>query len=312
MLVRYGAVAFVFAIGYLAPGSAGGGPQPLSQAPASDLGFDAERLRRIDERIDRAIAEDEVPGAVVMVGRRGKLAYVRAAGRRAVAPVAEPMTRDTIFDMASLTKPVVTAAAVLLLVEEGKVRLNDRVVRFLPELNNHGKDRITIEHLLRHRAGLVPDNPLQDYEQGPEAAWKRIAEIELIATPGERFRYSDVGFLILGKLVERVSGMPLDRFARERIFSVIGMTDAHFRPPAGEAAAQVPLADRIAPTEPDAPGRPILRGVVHDPRARALGGIAGHAGLFATSDDISLSRSACSMEGRRPMAGGCSLRSRSA
>ena len=104
---------------------------------------------------------------MVIVGRRGAIVYVRAAGRRAIEPMIEPMTRDTIFDMASLTKPVATATAVMLLVEEGKLRLGDRVVTFLPELNNHGKDRITVEHLLRHRGGLVPDNPLEDYAKGP-------------------------------------------------------------------------------------------------------------------------------------------------
>ena len=149
--------------------------------------------------IDRAIELKEVPGAVVLVGRRGAIAYARAAGRRVLQPQSEPMTRDTIFDLASLTKPVATATAVMILVEEGRLRLADRVVRFLPELDNHGKGAITIEHLLRHRAGLIPDNPLADYEQGPEAAWKRISELELVARPGERFRYSDVGFLILGQ-----------------------------------------------------------------------------------------------------------------
>jgi uncharacterized protein YbbC (DUF1343 family) len=278
------------------------GPRPLPQSPAGNLGFDAGRLRRIDERIDRAIAKDEVPGVVVMVGRRGKLAYVRVAGKRAVLPAAEPLTRDTVFDMASLTKPVVTTTAVMLLVEEGQIRLRDPVVRFLPELNNHRKERITVEHLLRHRAGLVPDNPLKDYEQGSEAAWTRIAEIELVSPPGARFRYSDVGFLILGKLVERVAGMPLDQFARERIFRVLGMTDAQFRPLAGQVTADLPSADRVAPTEPASPGGPILRGVVHDPRARALGGVAGHAGLFATADDVALFAQ-CLLDGGKAMNG---------
>ena len=112
------------------------------------------------------------------------------------------MTRDTVFDMASLTKPIATATSVMILVEEGKVRLGDRLVRSLPEFDNHGKGPITIDHLLRHRAGFIPDNPLADYSNGPETAWKRIAELELTSRPGERFSYSDVGFLVLGKLVE--------------------------------------------------------------------------------------------------------------
>ena len=149
---------------------------------------------------------------------------------RAVEPKPEPMTRDTIFDMASLTKPIATATSIMILIEEGKLRLADRLVGVLPEFDNHGKSEITIEQLLRHRAGFIPDNPLADYEQGPDAAWKRIAELELVSRPGERFRYSDVGFLVLGKLVERTSGRGLDAFAREQIFEVLGMKDTHFRP----------------------------------------------------------------------------------
>ena len=203
-----------------------------AQLPAADpasLGLDAERLHRIDGVIDRAIGRGQVPGAVVLVGRRGAIAYARAAGRRAVSPQAEPMTRDTVFDLASLTKPVATATSVMILVEEGKIRLPDPIVHSLPELDNHGKANITIDQLLRHRAGLIPDNPLADYHHGPEAAWRRLAELDLVAQPGEHFRYSDVGFLILGRLVERTSGRALDELAQERIFDVLGMEDAHFR-----------------------------------------------------------------------------------
>jgi len=271
------------------------GPGPASaalpEAAPAALGFDAGRLKRIDGAIDLAIERGQVPGAVVLVGRRGAIAYARAVGRSVVEPIPEPMTRDTVFDLASLTKPVATATAVMILVEEGRLRLSDHVIRFLPELDNHGKGTITIEHLLRHRAGLVPDNPLADYEGGPEAAWKRISELELVTRPGERFRYSDVGFLILGKLVERTSRRRLDEFARERVFNVLGMKDAHFRlvEPLHPGAAPAGIAvERVAPTERDKPGGRTLRGVVHDPRARALGGVAGHAGLFATADDLAV------------------------
>jgi uncharacterized protein YbbC (DUF1343 family)/CubicO group peptidase (beta-lactamase class C family) len=263
-------------------------PATLPEAPAASCGFDPDRLGRIDAAVDRAIAEKRVPGAVVIVGRRGAIVHARAAGKRAVEPAAEAMTRDTIFDMASLTKPVATATAVMLLVEEGRIRLEDRVVKYLPELDNHGKGEITVEHLLRHRAGLIPDNPIKDYADGPEAAWNRIAEIGLTDPPGERFVYSDVGFLILGRLVERVSGEPLDEFARRRIFQVLGMRDAHFRPTSKAAASDRPAVERIAPTEREAAGKPMLRGVVHDPRSRALGGVAGHAGLFASADDLAV------------------------
>ena len=191
----------------------------LPDAPPLSLGFDAERLKRIDAAIDLAIEHRDVPGAVVLVGRRGSIAYARAAGLRAVEPKAEPMTRDTVFDMASLTKPIATATSVVILLEEGKLRLDDRLGRVLPEFDNHGKAAITIEQLLRHRAGFIPDNPLADYKNGPDTAWKRIAELGLVSPPGERFSYSDVGFLVLGKLVEHKGGHDLGLFARERILS---------------------------------------------------------------------------------------------
>jgi uncharacterized protein YbbC (DUF1343 family)/CubicO group peptidase (beta-lactamase class C family) len=259
----------------------------LPEAPPASLGFDAERLKRIDAAIDGAIERKEVPGAVVLIGRRGKIAYVRAAGRRAIEPGLEPMTRDTVFDMASLTKPIATASSMMVLVEEGKVRLGDRLARSMPEFANKGKGAITIEQLLRHRAGLIPDNPLADFKDGPETAWKRIAELSLVSRPGERFSYSDVGYLILGKLVERTSGQDLSVFARERIFEPLEMTDAHFRPLNSSVPASVPV-ERIAPTERAAPKGPMLRGAVHDPRSRALGGVAGHAGLFASADDLAI------------------------
>lgn len=283
---RLAAVIAGLAVFTVSPSSRAVGNLP-ERSPAS-LGFDAARLKRVDAALDRAIEEGDVPGAVLIVGRRGAVAHVHVAGRRAVEPKPEPMTRDTVFDMASLTKPVATATSVMILIEEGKLHLQDRVVRFLPELDNHGKGRITVEHLLRHRGGLVPDNSLKDYADGPEQAWKRIAELDLAAPPGERFVYSDVGFLILGKLVERISGQPLDQFARARIFQPLGMADAHFRPLLGRAGEERIAADRIAPTERSEPGGPMLRGVVHDPRSRALGGVAGHAGLFATADDLAL------------------------
>jgi uncharacterized protein YbbC (DUF1343 family)/CubicO group peptidase (beta-lactamase class C family) len=280
----------VLAVFMLAFGS-GPAPPALPQASPAVLGFDALRLARIDGAIERAINRGDIKGAVVLVGRHGAIAYARAAGLRAVDPRPEPMTRDTIFDLASLTKPVATATAVMVLVEQGRLRLVDPVVRYLPELDRHGKAAITIEHLLRHRAGLIPDNPLVDYTHGPEVAWNRVSELELVARPGEEFHYSDVGFLILGKLVERESGRRLDQFARERIFDVLAMKDTHFRPlePAGSHLASGAIGiERIAPTQRDKPRGTMLRGVVHDPRARALGGVAGHAGLFATADDLAL------------------------
>lgn len=252
---------------------------------AGKLGFDAERLGRIDEAVSKVVGPGKLAGAVVLVGTDKGVAYAGVFGQRAVEPSAEPMSRDTVFDMASLTKPVATATSVLALIEEGKIRPSDRIVEYFPEMDNHGKGRITVEQLLRHRAGLIPDNALKDYLDGPEEAWKRICNLDLVARPGEKFIYTDVGFIILGKLVEKVSGQSLDEFARDRVFQPAGMTDAHFRPKDGDAS-NWPKTDRIAPTEPAESGQDPLRGDVHDPRARAMGGVAGHAGLFATADDL--------------------------
>ncbi|AGA27145.1 hypothetical protein Sinac_2853 [Singulisphaera acidiphila DSM 18658] len=259
----------------------------LPEAEPGTVGLDAERLARIDQAVERAIKRKEVPGAVVLVGRRGKVAYVKAYGQRTVEPTATAMTRDTIFDMASLTKPVATATSVMRLVEQGKIKLGDSIVTYLPEFDNHDKKAITVEHLLRHRTGLIADNPIADYADGSEKAWERIAALKPNSPPNERFLYSDVNYLVLGRLVERVSGKPLDQFARETIFEPLGMTDSRFAPLV-EGTKPNPAIDleRCAPTEKEAGNW--VHGVVHDPRARALGGVAGHAGLFSTADDVAI------------------------
>jgi uncharacterized protein YbbC (DUF1343 family) len=227
--------------------------------------------------VEQAIARKAVPGAVVLVGRRGKVVYAKAFGRRSVEPADETMTRETIFDMASLTKPVATATSIMILVEQGKLHLDDRLGKLLPEFDNNGKGEITLEQLLRHRAGLIADNPIGDFADGPETAWKRLAEQKLTYKPGESYIYSDVGFMILGRIVERVSGRTLDQFAREQIFEPLVMNQTRFRPDD---------IDHIAPTE-KSDGK-MLRGIVHDPRARALDGVAGHAGLFSNADNLAI------------------------
>ncbi len=257
----------------------------LPDAKPETVGFDASRLARVEEAVARAIGAKSVPGAVVLVGRKGKVVLAKAFGKRSVEPMDELMTRDTVFDMASLTKPVATATSVMILLERGKIRLSDKIVTHLPELKGNGKDSITVEQLLRHRAGLIPDNPIGDYADGPETAWEKIGALSPQETPGERFIYSDVGFLILGRLVEKVSGQSLDEFARGAIFDPLGMVETGFRPTGGPLDEPTPIA-RIAPTERE--GTRMLRGVVHDPRSRALGGVAGHAGLFATADDLAV------------------------
>jgi uncharacterized protein YbbC (DUF1343 family)/CubicO group peptidase (beta-lactamase class C family) len=257
----------------------------LPDAPPESLGFDPTRLARIDDAVAHAISKKQVPGAVVVVGRRGHIAYAKATGQRAVEPAPEAMTRDAIFDMASLTKPVATATSIMILIERGALRLDDRLDRLLPEFDNHDKGQITLEQLLRHRSGLIADNPLKDYADGPEQAWRRLAELELVSKPGERFLYSDVNYLILGRIVEKRSGKPLHQFAKDEIYAPLGMSSTGFASRWTEQDRDALIA-RTAPTEkPD--GR-MLRGEVHDPRSRALGGVAGHAGLFGTADDLAI------------------------
>ena len=188
------------------------------------------------------------------------------------------MTVDTIFDLASLTKPIATATSVMLLIEQGKLKVDEKVATYWPEFAANNKDSITIEHLLLHTSGLVADNPLSDYADGPaKAALERIAALKPQSAPGERFMYSDVGFIVLGEVVRRAAGMPLNEFAQRFIYTPLGMRDAGFRPTES-------LRARCAPTE-RRDGR-WIRGEVHDPRSFALGGVAGHAGLFGTADDL--------------------------
>jgi len=264
---------------------AAAGPAPPAGPPHREAnGFDAARLARLDALVEEAIRAKQLPGAVVLVGRGDAVAYLKAHGNRAVVPAVEPMTPDTLFDLASLTKVVATTTSVMMLVEEGRIRLNDAVAAFVPGFERYGKAGITIRHLLTHTSGLRPDIDLADPWSGYETAIARAVEEVPASPPGERFVYSDVNFFLLGEVVARVSGMGLDRFSRERIFAPLGMEDTTFNPPAA-------LRPRIAPTEPCAgPGCPageMLRGVVHDPTARRMGGVAGHAGLFSDAADLS-------------------------
>ncbi len=197
------------------------------------------------------------------------------------------MTLDTIFDLASLTKVVATTTSVMMLVEQGRIRLNDRVAAYIPGFERYGKGEITVRHLLTHVSGLRPDVDLADLWMGYETAIALAVDEVPTSRPGERFVYSDINFFLLGDIVQRVSKMPLDRFARERIFEPLGMKDTMFNPASS-------LEPRIAPTEScsrfgwpcQGPDMTMLRGVVHDPTARRMGGVAGHAGLFSTAADL--------------------------
>jgi uncharacterized protein YbbC (DUF1343 family)/CubicO group peptidase (beta-lactamase class C family) len=242
-------------------------------------GVDADRLARIDDAVKEGITRGNCPGAVVLVLHRGQVVYRKAFGQRAKQPETVAMTIDTVFDLASLTKPIATASSVMLLVERGKLKVSDPVAKYLPAFAAKGKDKITLENLLSHTSGLIADNPVRDYQDGREKAIERIFDLEPLTAPGERFLYSDVNFIVLGLIVEQVAKKPLDEFATENIFQPLGMTATGFRPKGA-------LKDRAAPTE-KRDGK-WMQGEVHDPRAYLLGGVAGHAGLFGTADDLAV------------------------
>jgi len=243
---------------------------------------------RIAPVVEGAIARRELPGAVVLVGRGDDIIYHHAFGDRAVEPAREAMTEDTIFDVASLTKVVATTTSVMQLVEQGSIRLNDRVTQFIPEFGKNGKSDITIRQLLTHTSGLAPDLPLEVEFNGSDEAIRRAIELPPGAPPGQRFIYSDINFFVLGDIVRRVSGERIDRYASEHVFVPLGMRDTMFLPPES-------LRPRIAPTERCRPvawpcgdaSVAFLRGVVHDPTARRMDGVAGHAGVFSTAADLS-------------------------
>jgi uncharacterized protein YbbC (DUF1343 family) len=244
-----------------------------------DAGLAAAPLARIDDLVASAVDDGKMPGCVILVARHGKVGYFRAFGHRCQEPTREPMTTDTLFDMASLTKPVATATSILFLVERGGLALNDRVSSYLPDFARNDKDGVTLEHLLVHQGGLIADNPLADYESGPEKAVQNICNLTLSADPGTRFVYSDVGFIVLGEIVHKMTGQTVAEFSRDRIFLPLAMTDTGFLPAED-------LKTRAAPTE-QRDGR-WMRGEVHDPRAWLLGGVAGHAGLFSTAADMAV------------------------
>ena len=259
-------------------------------------GVSLTQLANIDRVVAASISKKELPGAVVLVGHHGRIVWRKAYGSRAVEPQREPMSTDTIFDLASLTKIVATATSIMILIERGDIRLSDPVINFIPEMKGEGRDAITIEQLLTHTAGFAPDFDLRDRWSGYDEAMKRLYREPLRNAPGARFVYSDINYIALGEVVHRVSGQPLDEFARDHIFAPLGMRDTSFRPNAK-------LASRIAPTEKrrgqmsylgdnaadsGAEGERWLRGQVHDPTSFRMGGVAGHAGLFSTAGDLAI------------------------
>ena len=251
---------------------------PLSSPALRPSGpiLDPAKLSEMDQAVEQAIADKRCPGGVLWFEHHGAV-YTKAYGRRALVPAAEPMTEDTIFDAASVTKVVACTPAVMLLVERGQVKLDDRVQTYIPEFIGDGKEAITVRQLLTHTSGLRGDIETKTDWHGQQTAIQKACAEKLTFPPGTSVRYSDINFFLLGEIVQRVSHTPLDVFVMREIYRPLRMTDTGYMPPPAKRS-------RIAPTEV-VDGKP-WRGVVHDPTARHMGGVAGHAGLFITAADV--------------------------
>lgn len=249
----------------------------LSTTDPGSAGMMADRLEAIDDIVNEGLERGRMPGCVVMVGYRANIVFHKAFGHRQLVPDKQPMETSTVFDMASLTKPIATATSVMILVERGKVVLDEPVSMYLPEFGANGKEGITVQQLLTHTGGLIPDNSIKDYANGPDEAWKKICSLNTYVDPGTKFVYTDVGFIVLAELVKRISGHDVHEFSQQNIFAPLNMRETGYLP-------SQDLRERAAVTQ-ERNGIP-MRGEVHDPRAFALNGVAGHAGLFSTSADL--------------------------
>ncbi len=239
----------------------------------------APNLNVLDSIVQTSIQNHDMPGAVLLVGHDGQVIYRKAFGDRSLEPKVETMTVDTIFDMASLTKVIATTTAVMQLEEQGRIRMNDPVVKYIPEFGQNGKANIAVRDLLTHYSGFAPDIDLTPDFNSREAAYSLAFAATPVAPPETQYIYSDTNFIVLAALVERITGITLDAYCAQNIFTPLGMSHTRFLPPAD-------WVPQIAPTQYDENNQ-MLRGVVHDPRSRRMGGVAGHAGLFSTADDLS-------------------------
>jgi CubicO group peptidase (beta-lactamase class C family) len=251
---------------------------PPIAPPAAQKTFDDPSRQAIDRAVLAAIELKMTPGAVVVAGRSSGVLYEKAYGHFTYDTKNSPaVTLDTVFDLASLSKSLGAATSVMVLADQGKLDVHDKASKYLSGLRVEDKQDITIEQLLLHRAGFIPDNPMRDFENGKESALTKIFNSKLRYTPGKDFDYSDNSFITIGVLVEQISGQGLDAFAQENLFAPLKMTSTAYNPPKE-------WHERCAPTE-KRDGK-WMAGDVHDPRAKALGGVAGHAGVFSTGGDV--------------------------
>ena len=252
---------------------------PEQAAPSPLLKLPSYRLESIADSVERAVRDNKTPGAVVIIGNQGDIVYRRSFGYRSLEPEKIRMTEETIFDLASLTKAVATTTAIMQLAEQKRLNIEAPVARYWPAFKKNGKSSITVRQLLTHYSGLRPDLSLQPKWSGYKKAMAKIVAERPEISPGSGFIYSDINFEVLGELVRRISGQPLDKYCTEHIFKPLGMKDTGFNPSRS-------LRDRIAPT------RYTLQkqrcGEVHDPSCYNMGGVSGHAGLFSTADDLAI------------------------
>ncbi|MFL5578488.1 MAG: serine hydrolase domain-containing protein [Gemmatimonadaceae bacterium] len=254
----------------------------LPRVAPESVGMAADRLAVIDRVVARGVAARGFPGAAVLVGRRGGAVWARGYGHLSWAAGSPAVDPDaTVYDLASLTKVVATTTAAMILYDEGRLRLDDPVAKYLPAFAGGAKSRVTVRQLLTHRSGLPAGRGLGRDRHSPAEARRLVLATPLQYAPGARTLYSDAGFEVLGFVVEAAARQPLDAFVEKRVFRPLGMRHTAFRPGAA-------LRLRAAPTEPRRDGGAPLRGVVHDDEAAALGGVAGHAGLFSTAGDLAV------------------------
>ena len=252
----------------------------IASASAVEINLPATTamLQSIDSAINEAVNKSKIPGGVIWLEKENKK-YHKAYGHQSLLPVKRSMKNASIFDAASLTKVMATAPSIMILIEQGRIALDDPVRKHLPEFNGGNKNKVTIKQLLTHTSGLRPVLPKKPAWKGYDEAIKLGISQKLVELPGKKFRYSDINFILLGEIVRRVSGKRLDRFSKEKIFQPLQMVDTNFKPARD-------LLPRITPTTRE--GNVLIHGVVHDPAARAMGGVAGHAGLFTTAPDVAL------------------------
>ncbi len=251
----------------------------LPAASPEEVGFRPDKLAEVDRIVEDAVSNGAFPGAVLAVGRRGMLVRLRAFGRYTYDPTAPEVTTDTVYDLASLTKVIVTTTVAMILVDAGRLDLDAKVSAFVPGFRRGAKEGVRVRQLLTHTGGLLWWAPLYEELRGHEAYLERIVEMDLDYEPGTKTVYSDLGLVLLGEVLARLAGAPFEEIARRSVFEPLGMSDTRYRPP-------VALRPRIAPTEIDPWRGRALVGEVHDENAFGLGGVAPHAGLFASAGDL--------------------------